>query len=955
MTGLPASGGAAKMDPEVWDRIKTIFHAALGEPETERAAYVARTTAGDAALREQVESLLASHDESADFMETPAVALSGALSMSSIDALSLRERVGPYRLLEEIGRGGMGTVYLATRDDGQFAQRVAVKLVKRGMDTDAILARFRHERQILAALEHPNIARLLDGGTTPDGVPYFVMEYVPGKTIRDYCESRALSVDERLTLFRTVCGAVQYAHQNLVVHRDIKASNIVVTDDGIPKLLDFGIAKLLNPSKMEAATETINAMTPEYASPEQLRGDPVTTATDVYSLGVLLYELLSGRRPYATSGLRPDELVRVVIETDPLPPSARVSGRDAVALQRTLHGDLDTVVLMAMRKDPSRRYSSVERFSDDVGRYLTNRPVTAQRDTWNYRAKKFVSRNRAGIAVSALLLTTLLGGLGATIWQARVARAERARAERRFAEIRSLATSFLFDIHDEIENLPGSTPARELLVKQGLVSLAGLEKEATGDTVLERELGVAYQRMGLVQGNSYNSNLGDSKAALASYQTSVALLSRSTDSTSRNAAALNALAIAHKGLAAMLESTGNLSAALTNMLHARAELERAVALDTGHIDYRRMLANLYFELGDLQGGFGLVNIGDPKSALATYRQSIDEREWLRQRLPTDVEVRSGLGNVLVNYGSLALSLSVDDSLGLQSLLRGVALLEGVTAELPNDANRRNNLLGGYSRLRRATADNGRFTDAIALDRKMLRTLENMSAADPKNTLFERNIGVVYNSLGTDLIGAGEAPAAVEQYRKALAIALRLYASDPASAEMKQDVAYTRGALADALREARQLSVAIAEYERAIPVKAELLKSEPENPRHVGDLAAMYSGLGAAYADSRNVTSAQRAFDKAIPLAEDAAAQPNATSKTRSIQAALYARIGQMHAERASSERAQGLATDGCTVAIVWFNKSLAVWQSLQRTHQLLGAHRNRAAEVERAIGGCGVA
>src|SRR5262245_28756322 len=351
-------------------------------------------------------------------------------------------RVGPYRLIREIGRGGMGTVLLAVRSDDAFQKRVAIKVLRRGMDTDAIVGRFRHERQILASLEHPHIASLLDGGTTDDGLPYFVMEYVDGQLVTDYCDAKALDTTSRLELFRKICAAVQHAHQNLVIHRDIKPANVLVTSDGTPKLLDFGIAKLLNPDPgVQTLAATIAGsplMTPEYASPEQVRGETVTTATDVYSLGVLLYELLTGRRPYDLPSRTPDEIQRVVCNSVPVRPSTvvthaassqstrdrpeidseRTRPPDADRLRRRLAGDLDNIVLKALAKEPSRRYASVDQFSEDIHRHLTGLPVIARKDTLGYRTAKFIRRNRAGVAAAALVVLALVAGLIGTAWQA---------------------------------------------------------------------------------------------------------------------------------------------------------------------------------------------------------------------------------------------------------------------------------------------------------------------------------------------------------------------------------------------------------------------------------------------------------------------------------------------------------------------------------------------------------
>jgi eukaryotic-like serine/threonine-protein kinase len=304
-----------------WGRVKQLFNEALDRPHADREQFIRSAAGGDAQLHEAVARLLASHDDESMFLEIPAI----ESRREDLDHAPSEGRVGPYLILREIGRGGMGSVHLAARDDGEFRHKVAVKLVKRGMDTDMILRRFRYERQILADLHHPNIARLLDGGTSDDGRPYFVMEYIEGDSIDVYAAKHDLSVDDRLKLFLDVCRAVQFAHQNLVVHRDIKTSNIVVTPSGVTKLLDFGIAKLLDPSRDGGATDgtlTLRALTPEYASPEQVRGEPVTTASDVYSLGVLLYELLAGHRPYEVDARNPEAIAQVVCETDPVPPSS---------------------------------------------------------------------------------------------------------------------------------------------------------------------------------------------------------------------------------------------------------------------------------------------------------------------------------------------------------------------------------------------------------------------------------------------------------------------------------------------------------------------------------------------------------------------------------------------------------------------------------------------------------
>jgi len=398
------------MTPERWQKVEEIFQAAVDLLPEERARYIAQVCANDTTLRHDVESLLSQHDSAGELLDQP---FYGNTEMNVFDSFveeedpMLGRRLGSYRIEREVGRGGMGAVYEASRADNEFNKRAAIKLVKRGMDTDFILRRFRKERQILAALDHPHIAGLLDGGTTEDGLPYFVMEYIEGQPLYRYCDEHQLNIAERLKLFRSICDAVHYAHQKQVVHRDIKPSNVLVTSEGVPKLLDFGIAKLLNPTLAGDITHDPTAtamrlMTPEYASPEQVQGAPTTPSTDVYSLGVLLYELLTGHRPYRLVNRAPHEIARVICEEAPAPPSVIITraedllpslctgddndgtlkqiyttrGGTLESIRRALAGDLDNIVMQALRKEPEWRYQTAADLRDDITRYLEGRPVS---------------------------------------------------------------------------------------------------------------------------------------------------------------------------------------------------------------------------------------------------------------------------------------------------------------------------------------------------------------------------------------------------------------------------------------------------------------------------------------------------------------------------------------------------------------------------------------------------
>jgi tRNA A-37 threonylcarbamoyl transferase component Bud32/tetratricopeptide (TPR) repeat protein len=451
------------MTLERWQKLKTLFESALEREGDDRAAFLDQACAEDPSLRLQIEALLRSHERAAEFLEAPVIDVATRRDEDQAESVEGR-RIGPYQAIREISHGGMGTVYLAARADGQYKKHVAIKLIRRGMDTDEILRRFRHERQILAALDHPNIARLLDGGTTEDGRPYFVMEYIEGVPIDDYCNTHRLNTAERLKLFRTVCSAVHYAHQNLVVHRDLKPRNILVTADGGPKLLDFGIAKLLNPElsgqSMDATATGLRLMTPDYASPEQVRGELITTASDVYTLGVLLYELLTGHRPYRVTGRAMQEIAQAVCEQEPEKPSvsvvrgpwslAKESGqapstkdqgpRTRDKLRKQLSGDLDNIVLMALRKEPQRRYASVDQFSEDIRRHLEGLPVIARKDTLGYRAGKFVTRHKVGVVAAALVFLVLVRAVVVIAWQAKIAAEQRDRARVEAAKAERIST-----------------------------------------------------------------------------------------------------------------------------------------------------------------------------------------------------------------------------------------------------------------------------------------------------------------------------------------------------------------------------------------------------------------------------------------------------------------------------------------------------------------------------------
>lgn len=427
------------MDATQWECIKEVFAEVADLPENQRAARTAELCGGDASMIARVKSLLASDDKANDFIERPAFSVAAALP-TAINA-AIGKHIGRYRIVEEVGRGGMGTVFLSERDDGEYQQRAAIKIVSSPFLGAENLTRFRQERQILARLNHPNIARLLDGGVTGEGLPYLVMEYVEGETLIDYANNRNLPVERKLTMFLKICRAVAHAHQNLIIHRDIKPSNIIVTNDGEPKLLDFGLAKILDIESNEITETNYRALTPAYASPEQLRGEPVNVASDIYSLGIVFYEFMTGVRPFENESASLERMIEIASSGVPERPSSRLirtafdemAVSDRKLLKKTcesVKGDIDNIILKAMRSEPERRYSSVEQMAGDIERHLDGMPITASEPTVRYQASKFLVRNRAAVLGAAVVATVLLLGVVATIWQAQIAAAERDQARR---------------------------------------------------------------------------------------------------------------------------------------------------------------------------------------------------------------------------------------------------------------------------------------------------------------------------------------------------------------------------------------------------------------------------------------------------------------------------------------------------------------------------------------------
>ena len=671
------------IDPERWHRVDRIFAEALERTPAERTAFLDRACADDSELREEVEQLLAADQESSGFLErVPGEMLELMNDDRGPVGREEGRELGPYRLLRKIGSGGMGAVYLARREDEHYERDVAVKVLRSGLASPQAIHRFVAERQILARLEHPNIARLYDGGSTEDGRPYLVMELIEGVPVDEYCDRHRLTVDQRITLFQKICAAVQYAHQNLLVHRDLKPGNILVTPEGEPKLLDFGIAKRLTPETEDAQEKTrvgLRLLTPSYASPEQVRGEAITTASDVYSLGVVLYELLTGRRPSQFSEEIPYDIERVICEQEPERPSAALfrpggpseeevahSRRTSVqTLARRLRGDLDNIVLMALRKEPQRRYGSAAQLSQDLERHLRDLPVTARPDTLRYRARKLVRRHRAAVVALTAMVLLVAGFVASLIAQGRQLAQERDKAR--------YALSFLVDTFKQAD--PYHTRGEDLTAREILDQ---------GATRISRELSDQPDVQAAVMDaiGTVNLGLGRDEAAAPLLEQSLALrrqvfgtdslevaeslehLAQLQDDRSDPATAAShlrkALAIRrrrqgenHIAVARTLNQLGQTLVNKGVSPETTPEIEKVhqEALDIARrVEGPRGLsvAETLFALAQLHRA-----AGDYQKAETTFREGLDiERKVLGDRDPQLYRDQARLGDIMIDAGKL---------------------------------------------------------------------------------------------------------------------------------------------------------------------------------------------------------------------------------------------------------------------------------------------------------------
>src|SRR5262245_42468786 len=792
------------MNPQQWRSIGEIFDNVVALPTEHRAAVLDRECATDQEVRREVDSLLASHRAAGGFLQDR---LKHALTSFLETSDAQPTRVGPYRLVRELGRGGMGTVFLAERDDDQYHARVAVKLVRPGMDVDFILARFRRERQTLARLQHPNICRLLDGHTTDSGLPYIVMEYIEGRWLTDYAREHALDIEARLRLFLDVCSAVDYAHRNFIVHRDLKPSNILVDKSGAPKLLDFGICKLLTTDAVAGGHDTVVApMTPNYASPEQLHGEPVTASSDVYALGAVLYELLVGRCPRQFEQLTPIAIAKAV-ETPISIPS--VAAADPMTSRR-LKGDLDNILMRALDSDAERRYESASQLADDIRHYLNDEPVLARPDTVRYRAAKYVRRHRQILGAGLVVVLTLAVGLVVSLYEARLAAA-------RLDQVRTLANKLVFDVNDAVRDLPGATKARQVIIQTGVDYRNSALPSVKGDSRAEVELAKAYRRLGDVQGDTGSANLGDPAGALERYRSALSLLD---DAMRRNPRMLEARTEAIN----VYDRIGTLQGDTGKLRDAAKTFKQGIDLGvpfatTGDADLRGALAGVYLGSSEIKR-----NMGQYKEALADALECLHLSQAVAAERSTDPEFVRGLATAYATVGMAQNNLAqLEESRA--NYERGVAVLEKLTAADPRNVSLNRDLMLAY----------GHIADVLG------------------------NPG---------LPNLGDQAGALRMYQRAADIAKRLFDADRADQRAAKDYGIVLSRVETAMNDA-DLPAKIAVQQESVHVLDDASKISPSDGtihlyrslinQHLGDSLTSMGDLPSALTAYRDSASIAEAF------------------------------------------------------------------------------------------------
>ena len=859
------------MDAARYEILRDLFGRALELPPENRLEFLARH-APDEEMEREALALLDAHrvnDDDASFL-TPASRV--AFPAPGPIALS----IGPYRIIREIGRGGMGTIYLAERSDPAFAQRVAIKLLNRGLDTDELLRRFEAERRMLARLQHPGIVRLLDGGATDDGRPYFAMEYVEGAPLVVYASKQGLSIEARIAVMADICEAVEYAHHNLVLHRDLKPANILVDETGRPRLLDFGIAQALDRDPTEGSTRTSERrLTPQYASPEQILGRPLSTASDVYALGVILCELLTGSRPFESSSF---EGRAPQIDADPRAPSTLAATAED---KKRLRGDIDTIVLKALQKEPERRYRGAGDFADDLRRHLSGHPVTARADTLTYRIGKFTRRNRVAVAAAVAGILATSAGVASTIRQSRIARSERERAVQRFDETRKLANALVFEIHDAVQNLPGSTKARGLIVKRSLEFFDQLRSDPVSDAALTREVATAFVRLGDVQGLPRFANLGDRPGAIASYQKALVL----RDSIAAGLAGDPAFRLEgvqiEQRLGEVEDATGHIAEASARFRRSVAEGRSLLALPGAPPSALRDVATSEALLGDTLGSPSRSNLGDLDGALSHHQAAVDLVDrWLALE-PGNGERRHFSASFHARLGRTMGAVGRRDD-ALKEIGRSIDMLVALQRDYPDVTAIRRDQASHRRMMADALIDAGRPLEALPLIEAARTTAEALIQGDPASVMEPQLAGNIELTSAITLLRLGRAGDALVSALRALGHARAVRARVPQDRASGALLARSEIAAAQAEKALGRDSASSLRARRAIDIAEGLLVEAPDN---ASARTALGAGL-ALVASQEPPPIAQSTRERALSLLKQVEREGRLDREGREVLTAL---------------------------------------------------------------------
>lgn len=834
-----------------WHRIEEIFQSAVERPVSERSEYVAQVCGDDYELRSEVESLLASDSDAVTVLHSVIEADVVRLNRES-SASEAGLRVGPYSLVRELDSGGMGVVYLAVRSDDQYFQIVAIKMIRRGMEWPSLIHRFRAERQILANLTHPNIGAILDGGETEDGRPFIVMEYVEGQPITLACESRGLSIREKVELFRSVCSAAHYAHQKLVIHRDVKPSNVLVTPQGVVKLIDFGVSKPLAPELIPGELPKTESwqrlMTPDYASPEQLQGQELTTASDIYSLGVLLFELLTGSRPYSLGELSPAAAERLVCEGDIPKPSSVPGLPDRVRKQ--VAGDLDRIVSKAMDQDPSRRYLSAQHLEEDLVRFLQGKPVLARDATPIYRLSKFIKRHRTACLMASVTLVVLAGSIFLHQRQSRA-------ADSRVKQVAALADSAIADLTEKLQQSPASIEAQASLFHSALGYLEQLTRDSGNDPRLLLELSHAYTRVGDLEGSPFVANLGNSATAVTSYQEA---LRTALDAHARlpGEESTEAAIEAYHRLAGMESFLGNTQKALDGYQKSLPLATEFLQQKPADPMRRRLLAMNYAGIGDVE-----LSSLEPDKALNNYRQAF-------QVFGSDANGQEDHDRTLA--GLYLRRARVLNELGPQpeavaDVHRAIEIAQGLTRQFPSERQVQRDLFSAYQNMVLTLAGRdllniGDSKQAQLYARKALGIAEALAAADPKNVQARYDLSLAYTTMG-DSFRLSQPTAAGRWYRTSIALTKEM--APRYGAEARHWIAVRDEDLAEVLVNRGQAPERLQLLQEANPIRQELAKTSPHGRIH---LMRSYCKISDAELAVGNLTLARQFAVSAVPFLDE---------------------------------------------------------------------------------------